>query len=157
MRLEPLYRLRFDYPESWGVEVKGEGGSEEQHFLYASGSVEGRVAGRFRGTNYARRRTDRTFLTDFTAVIETTDNATILLECQGFGRSHKPEYDRVSPEGRQWVATLKHLSENERYRWLNDVVCVGTGQVRSKPTANPTNPSDLVLDVAELIWEPIPK
>ena len=155
MRLDPLYRLRFDYPESWAVEVQGEGGTEEQHLLLASGTVAGRISGRFRGTNYARRRTDRRFLTDFRGVIETDDGATILLECHGFGRPRTPEYDRVSPGGRQWVATLTHLSDREQYRWLNDSVCVGTGQVRPKAEENPTNPTDLALDVAELVWEPI--
>lgn len=155
MRLEPLYRLRFDYPESWGVELKGALGSEEQHFLHASGTTEGRIAGRFRGTNFARRRTDQTYLTDFKAVIETTDGATLLLTCRGFGRAKTPEYVRVSPGIRQWVATVFHVSESERYRWLNDAVCVGTGQVKPKPSENPTNPTDLTLDVAELIWEPL--
>jgi hypothetical protein len=27
MRLEPLYRMRFRYPESWGVAVEGDGGA----------------------------------------------------------------------------------------------------------------------------------
>jgi hypothetical protein len=154
MRLKPLYRLRFDYPESWSVELKGEGGTEEQHLLYADGKVEGEVIGRFRGANYARRRTDRTFVTDFRGVIETKDEEAILLECRGFGRRRTPEYDAVSPGARQWVATVLHVSDSAKYRWLNDAVCVGAGQVRPKPIANPTNPTDLVLDVAELLWEP---
>lgn len=155
MRLEPLYRLRFDYPESWSAEVKGDGGSEEQHLLYAEGSVEGRVNGLFKGANFARRRTDRRFLTDFRGVIQVKEGGTIILECRGFGRPHTPEYDKASPEGRQWVAALTHVTELEKYRWLNDVICVGTGQVRPKPADNPANPTDLVLDVAELIWEPV--
>jgi hypothetical protein len=37
---------------------------------------------------------------------------------------------------------------------LNDVVCVTVGEVRAP--AGPAQPSpDLVVDVAELIWEPI--
>ena len=43
---------------------------------------------------------------------------------------------------------LTHVSDDERYRWLNDVVCVGTGEVR---------PDRLFIDVAELIWEPPPE
>jgi hypothetical protein len=47
-----------------------------------------------------------------------------------------------------------HSSDAEPYRRLNDAVCVCVGEVRA-----PTDPSqhepDLVLDVAELIWEPI--
>jgi hypothetical protein len=39
-------------------------------------------------------------------------------------------------------------SDDRRYRWLNDVVCVGTGEVR---------PERLLIDVAELIWEPPPR
>ena len=156
MRLEPLYRLRFDYPESWAAEVKGELGTEEQHLLLAVGSVEGRLTGSFRGTNYARRRTDKTFLTDFKGVIQTRDGATVLLECRGFGRAASPEYARQSPGIRQWVASVVHVSDDPRYRRLNDVVCVGTGEVRPKPTPHPTNPTDLLLDVAELLWEPAP-
>ena len=42
-----------------------------------------------------------------------------------------------------------------RYRRLNDAVCVCVGEVRAP--ADPAQPEpDLVLDVAELIWEPIP-
>lgn len=157
MRLAPLYRLRFDYPQGWSVEVRGEGGSEEQHFYFAEGRAEGRIAGRFRGSNYPRRRTDRTFVSQFQGVIETDDKASILVEYRGFGRPRTPEYDRLSPGGRQWVATATHLSDAPKYSWLNDAVCVGTGEVRPKTRPDPTNPSDLVLDVAELVWEPVPE
>lgn len=155
VRLKPLYRLEFDYPESWAVEITGEGGKEEQHLLFAEGRASGQIEGRFRGTNYPRRRTDRTAVTDFRGVIETTDKASILFECHGYGRRHSPEYDQGSPGGRQWVATVSHLSDAPDYTWLNDSVCVGVGQVRPKPVQNPTNPSDLVLEVAELVWEPL--
>ncbi len=157
MELKPLYRLRFDYPESWSAELKGEGGIEEQHLLYAEGRAEGQIAGRFRGANYARRRTDRVFVTDFRGVIEPSAGGTILFECHGFGRPRRPDYDRLSPGARQWVATVVHVTDREEYRWLNDTVCVGTGQVRPKPQPDPTNPSDLVLDVAELVWQPVPE
>ena len=39
-----------------------------------------------------------------------------------------------------------------RYARLNDVVCVCVGEVRSTPGRDSTN---LVLDVAELVWAPI--
>ena len=157
MRLDPLYRLRFDYPEGWDVELKGERGSEEQHFYLAEGTAEGRVSGRFRAANYPRRRTDKTFVTDFRGVIATHDGASVMFECHGFGRPRTPEYDRISPDGRQWVAAVTHLSDHASYRWLNDALCVGGGQVRPKRIPNPTNPTDLVLDVSELVWEPIPE
>jgi hypothetical protein len=53
MRLEPLYRVRFTYPESWSV---GLDGGWQQMFFLAEGRCEGSVTGRFRGANFPRRR-----------------------------------------------------------------------------------------------------
>jgi len=47
-----------------------------------------------------------------------------------------------------------HLSDDERHRRLNDVVCVCVGEVRTTADPNLESP-DLVIDAAELIWEPI--
>ena len=44
------------------------------------------------------------------------------------------------------------MSGDERYRWLNDVVCTLTGEVR--PRSDGTGP-DVGYDVAELVWEPL--
>ena len=49
------------------------------------------------------------------------------------------------PEARQIVNAATHLSDDERYRWLNDVMCVGTGEVR---------PAEPIPDVAQLVWDP---
>jgi len=54
MRLEPLYRLRFTYPESWAV---GLDGGWQQMFFIAEGRCEGSVTGRFRGANFRSART----------------------------------------------------------------------------------------------------
>jgi Protein of unknown function (DUF3237) len=144
MKLEPLYRVRFIYPKGWDVVITGPGGTEEQHFYLAEGRCEGRISGRFQGANHPRRRTDLTFVPDFQGVIETDDGAVIFFDYRGYGRAY--------PEGRrQIVASARHLSQDERYRWLNDVVCVATGEVRARPDA--VSP-DLFLDVAELVWEP---
>ena len=44
--------------------------------------------------------------------------------------------------------------ESWAVRRLNDAVCVCTGEVRA--ASDPAQPGpDLVIDVAELIWEPI--
>ena len=145
MRLEPLYRARFTYPEGWEMTLKGELGSEEQHLYFAEGRVEGRISGRFRASNFPRRRTDKTFTPHFHGVIRTDDGADILFEYSGYGLAY--------PVGRrQWVVAATHLSDDGRYSWLNDGICVGTGEVRR--SAHAESP-DLVLDVAELIWEPI--
>jgi hypothetical protein len=70
-----------------------------------------------------------------------------MVECHGYGRAY--------PEGRrQIVGSVLHLSDAERYRWLNDVVCVCVGEVRAPEDPARQSP-DLVMDVAELVWEPI--
>jgi len=143
MRLEPLYRVRFTYPRGWQVATTGSLGTEEQHFYLAEGRCEGRISGRFQGANHPLRRTDQTFVPNFQGIIETDDGAVIFFDYRGYGRAY--------PEGRrQIVAAAHHLSQDERYRWLNDVVCAATGEVRARPDA--VSP-DLVLDVAELVWE----
>ncbi|HZY70154.1 MAG TPA: DUF3237 family protein [Thermoplasmata archaeon] len=163
MQLRPLYRARLEYPQQWGVTLEGERGQEDQMFLLAEGTVEGRLAGRLKGANYPRRRPDQTAVTDFRGVLETEDGAVVLFEYGGYGRAHTPEHDRVAgSHRRQWVATATHHSEDPRYRWLNDVVCVGTGEVGPRPggpvksggglSEGPS--SALRLDVAELVWEP---
>jgi uncharacterized protein DUF3237 len=145
VKLQPLYRLRFRYPEEWGVEIDGPGGKQEQWLFFAEGTAEGDIAGRFRGANHPQRRTDRTFVPDFQGVIETEDGATILCEIHGYGRAY--------PVGRrQIVVAITHLSDDERYRRLNDVLCVGEGEVRAQDDGSLT---ELVIDVAELLWEQI--
>ncbi len=145
MRLEPLYRLRFTYPEGWEVSLTGEWGTEGQDFYVAEGRCEGRIVGRFRAANAPRRRTDKTYLPNVHGVIETEDGATIFLEHHGYGRAY--------PVGRRQVlVTGTHLSDAEKYKWLNDTICVGAGEVRAQPDGGPPQ---LVVDIAEVIWEPI--
>jgi hypothetical protein len=145
LRLEPLYRIRFTYPEGWMIGLEG---GWERHLFLAEGRCEGSLNGRFRGANFPQRRgAEGPFMPDFRAVIETDDEATIMFELHGYGRAYPPGR-------RQIVGAVFHLSDTEPYRRLNDVVCVGVGEVRAP--SNPQQPEpDLVIDVAELIWEPI--
>jgi hypothetical protein len=52
------------------------------------------------------------------------------------------------------VGAVFHLADHGPYRRLNDVVCVCTGEVRT-PRDYGQAGRDLVIDVAELTWEPI--
>jgi hypothetical protein len=140
MQLKPLYRVRFTYPEGWAVELPG---GASQHFYIAEGVCTGRISGRFRGANHPQRRADGTFQPDFQGVILTEDGATIYFDSRGYGRAYPPGR-------RQIVASAIHLSDDERYTWLNDVVCACTGEVRARPGQD----TELLLDVAELVWEP---
>jgi hypothetical protein len=145
MRLEPLYRVRFTYPESWAVDLHG---GWQQMLFIADGHCEGAIAGRFRGANFPLRQGgDGTFRPDFRAVIEAADGAVIMVEMHGYGRAYPPGR-------RQIVGAVFHQADREPYRRLNDAVCVCIGEVRT-PGPGQAEP-DLVMDVAELIWEPIP-
>src|SRR4051794_36671994 len=145
VRLEPLYRIRFTYPESWMVSLDG---GWEQHLYLAEGRCEGAVSGRFRGSNFPRREAaDGAFRPDVRAVIETDDGSTVMFELRGYGRPQPPGR-------RQIVGAIFHASDADPYRRLNDAVCVGVGEVRASADPAQSEP-DLVLDVAELVWEPI--
>jgi hypothetical protein len=110
----------------------------------AEGRCEGRISGLFRGANHPHRRSDGTFLPNFQGVIETDDGAEILFDYRGYGRAY--------PVGRrQIVVSATHLSEDERYCWLNDSLSVGVGEVRSQQDGT----TELVVEWAELVWEPI--
>ena len=144
VKLEALYHVEFVYPEGWSIELAGDHGSEWQDFYLADGMCTGRLAGRMRGANHPCRRTDGTYCPDFQGVIVTADGAEVMFDWRGYGRAY--------PVGaRQIVLTATHLAEDERYRWLNDVVCVGVGEVR---TPEEGDGADLVIDVAELVWQP---
>lgn len=144
MRLEPLYRATFTTPESWHVELRGPEGVEEQGFLIAEGRTEGRLTGRLRASNYPRRRATGSQTPDFRGVIEADDGAVVLFSWSGYGRAG-------TTGARELVGALTHVTGDDRYGWLNDTTCVVSGEVR---------PSDgggfsVVLDIAELVWEPI--
>jgi hypothetical protein len=47
-----------------------------------------------------------------------------------------------------------HQADSEPYRRLNDAVCVCVGEVRTPSDPDQSGP-DLVIDIAELVWEPI--
>lgn len=121
MRLEPLYRARFTTPERWSVEIRGPHGAEAQNLLFAEGRREGRIVASMRAANFPRRRADDTLTPDFRGVLETDDGATILFTRQG--------YRHTAGDGvRRLVGAMTHVSDDERYRWLNDVVCAVYGE-----------------------------
>jgi hypothetical protein len=120
--------------------------SESQHFYLAEGTCEGRIQGAFQGANHPRCRADRTFEPNFQGIIETTAGATIFFEYRG--------YDRAYPAARrQIVAAAFQLSDHDNYRWLNDSLAVGIGEVRKMRDGH----VELVFDWSEIVWEPIPE
>lgn len=142
MRLDPLYSCTFAPTESWRVALRGGGGIEEQGFLVVEGRSYGRVTARLRAANYPRKRTDGTLTPDFRGVLETDDGAIVLFAWHGYGRP--------TDDGSHLVGSITHLSDDDRYSWLNDALCVLTGEVRPRLDGG----FDVVLDVCELVWEP---
>jgi hypothetical protein len=131
VRLEPLYRLSFRYPESFR--------SGDERLLFAEGSATGRVAGRFRAANRAGRLVDGRYVPELQGAVVTEDGATVLLHLVGYG---EPE---AEPVGRV-VGAIRHSCADDRYRWLHGALGVVAGEVHGR---------QVLLDVAELVWEPL--
>ena len=138
MQLDPFYRVTFTTPESWSVTREGTEGSEGQSFLIAEGRAEGGLTGRYRAANFPRRRVDGALEPTFRGVLETDDGATILFHWEGLAR--------LTPSGmRELLGTMFHVSDDERYRWLNDRVCAVEGEVRPRATGDGF---DVLVDVS---------
>jgi hypothetical protein len=144
MRTEPLYRATWTTPEAWSVELVGEHGTEGRSFFLAEGRAEGRLSARLRAANFPRRRVDGTLVPEFRGVLETDDGATILFSWHGYGTA-------ADGGGSRLVGSMTHVSDDERYRWLNEVVCAVAGEVRRRQGGA----FDVVLDVSEFVWEPL--
>jgi hypothetical protein len=170
MHIEPLYTLRFFYPDGWETILTGKKGTEEDHFYFAGGECTGRISGKFRGSNHPHRRTDETFVMNMQGFIETNDSALIMLDIQGYGRSRERSDELYKERGvvdekvkfrRQVVGTVKHVTGSDQYRWLNDAACALVGEVRAPPftTGREIKQSDvkLVFSVGEIAWEPPPE
>jgi hypothetical protein len=145
MRLEPFYRVTFTTPESWTVTREGGSGAEGQSFLIAEGRAEGRLSARYRAANYPRRRVDGALEPEFRGALETDDGATVLFHWEGLAS--------LTDSGmRQLLGTIQHVSDDERYRWLNDRVCAVEGEVRPR---RDDSGFDVVLEVSEMVWEAV--
>lgn len=144
MRLEPLYRATWTTPESWSVQLGGATGTEGRSFFIAEGRSHGRLSARLRAANYPRLRVDGTLTPDFSGVLETDDGATVLFSWQG--------YARLGDAGmRELVGSIRHVTDDERYAWLNDRLCAIVGEVRPRVTGG----FEVVVDVSEIVWEPL--
>ena len=145
MRLEPLYRVTFTTPEAWNVTWEGGTGTEGRSFLIAEGRAEGGLSARYRAANFPRRRVDGALEPEFRGVLETDDGASILFRWEGLAP--------LTPSGmRRLLGMMQHVSDDERYAWLNDRVCTVEGEVRPRDEGAGF---DVVLEVALMAWEPV--
>jgi hypothetical protein len=145
MQLESLYRVTFTTPESWNVTRTGSSGTEAQSFLIAEGRASGRLSARYRAANYPRRRVDGALEPSFRGVLETDDGASILFHWDGLAA--------LTDSGmRQLLGTIQHVTDDERYAWLNDRVCAVEGEVRPRDDGAGF---DVILGVSLMVWEPV--
>jgi hypothetical protein len=145
MQLESLYRVTFTTPESWNVTRTGSSGTEAQSFLIAEGRASGRLSARYRAANYPRRRVDGALEPSFRGVLETDDGASILFHWEGLAV--------LTDSGmRQLLGTIQHVTDDERYAWLNDRVCAVEGEVRPRDDGAGF---DVILGVSLMVWEPV--
>lgn len=102
------------------------GGEEGTGFGEGSGRVSGeRLSGTLRFANYPHRRSDGVMLPDLRGAIATKDGASILFTMRGRTAFRRTDQ---GPLGCQMVWTLFE-TEDQRYRWLNDELCVMEGKV----------------------------
>ena|SRR5215467_6303287 len=94
MRFEPLYRIRFTYPESWAVVLDG---GWQQMFFVAEGRSEGWGNRPLPWRELPQKQgAEGPFRPDFRAVIEVDDGAVIMFEWHGYGRASPPDAGRSS-------------------------------------------------------------
>jgi hypothetical protein len=136
--LRPLYRLHFTYARAWSVHVGGSHGGAGASYSVAHGTCSGHVNGEFAGENRPRHDEDGSTIPDFSGVIATADGATIEVATAAF--RHTFLVDR-----RRMLVSVVHTTDHERYRRLNEITCIGIGEV----TVRPTGRVEITLDVAE--------
>jgi hypothetical protein len=143
MRLELLYTVTFTTPEAWSVEVAANAGIEGRSFLLAEGRSTGRLSARYRAANFPRKRADAALVPEFRGVLETDDGAAILFEWQGLAV--------LTDSGmRRLLGSLVHMTDDPRYRWLNDSVCAIEGEVHPRKDGSGF---EVVYEVSEMVWE----
>ena len=128
MKLEFLCEMELSYrdlPPS-GTKiflVRPYNGEEGSGYGEGDGTITGeKINGTSRWVNHPHRRNDGVMLPDLHGVINTQDDAVILFSMTG--RTYF-----VNNTGRQLLVPVFE-AEDERYKWLNNTVCVLEGLIR---------------------------
>jgi hypothetical protein len=102
--------------------VSAYGGDEGIGYGEGRGTATGRIDGDVVWSNFPRRRSDGQMLPNARGLITTSDGAAILFALRGrtiFGDDGLGRQNLVG-----WFE-----SDDDRYRWLNDVVCIAEGVI----------------------------
>jgi hypothetical protein len=124
MRLEPLFDMALDYGDGFFV-IAPYGGTEGAGYGSGGGRVTGQeVNGSVRWSNHPRRREDGVMMPDAHGVIATDDGARILFHLGGYSNVIEG-----APSKRGIVSPATFATDDDRYRWLNDVIAIGEGVI----------------------------
>ncbi len=126
MRLEHLCDLELAYREEslyQGKYVVARPYDSQEASAYGEGDgwVKGRLKGTARWVNHPHCRTDGIWLPNLHGVIQTEEGASILFSLHGRTKF-------MAGEGHQLLTALFE-TENERYQWLNNSICVLEGVI----------------------------
>lgn len=128
MRLKPLCTLELAYREEslyQGKFVVARPYDSKEASAYGEGDgwVKGeKLQGTLRWVNHPHCRTDGVWLPNLHGVIQTEDGASILFSLQGRTKF------MADGKGHQLLTTIFETGD-ERYKWLNDSICVLEGVI----------------------------
>jgi hypothetical protein len=128
VRLEEVSVFRWTYDEDIRVPAPGYAlisaydGEEGIGYGEGRGTATGRVEGSVVWSNYPRRRSDGRMLPNVRGLVRTDDGALILFELRG-----RTIFEGDKPGRQNLVGWFE--SDDARYRWLNDVVCIAEGLI----------------------------
>jgi hypothetical protein len=128
MRLDELSVFQWSYDEGIRIDAPGYAlispyeGAEGPGYGEGRGTASGRIDGSVVWSNYPRRRSDGRMLPNVRGVVTTSDGATILFELRG-----RTIFESDGPGRQNLVGWFE--SDDARYRWLNDVVCIAEGLI----------------------------
>ena len=126
MRLEQICVIELTYGGSGFHMARPYGNESGLGWGIGEGRVSGeRLSGTVQWSNQPQRRGDGTMLPNARGVITTDDGAEVLFDLTG--RTVFVELNGESA-GRQLLMTLFE-SEDERYSWLNNTVCIAEGKI----------------------------
>jgi hypothetical protein len=125
MRIESLCAMELEYTDGFHL-VQPYGNESGEGWGIGTGTVTGeRLAGNVQWSNQPRRRGDGTMLPNVRGVITTAEHAEVFFDLSG----RTVFIDRAGTEvGSQLLMTLFE-SEDVRYAWLNDAVCMTEGVI----------------------------
>lgn len=125
-------------------------GREGAGYGEGEGAATGeRINGTVRWSNHPRRREDGVLMPDAHGIIDTADGARILFHLGGYSVA-------TTGQTRSIVSPASFQTDDDRYRWLNVLVCVGEGEIDFRTLALRLRVYACVNELAEGSPEPPP-